>query len=121
MASYALWDYVSTPTLMIAADVLSSVRQKGQMPGAFDSHSQTSLMLATGTGFMTGPDLATICHKGAKKLHMLVINNVYSIYTQNASLAARWSEFPRLLTTLCIFSLPICQDYLLSKFRKEYR
>jgi len=90
------------------------------MPGAFDSHSQTSLMLATGTGLMTGPDLTTICQKATQKLHLLVVNDIYPIYAQNASLAPRWCEFPTPLT-LSTSSLSICQNCLLSKFRKEYR
>jgi len=45
----------------MAADVLSGVGQKGQVPGALDSHSQTSLVLGTATGFMGGPDLAMSC------------------------------------------------------------
>ena len=106
------------PTLLVAADVLSGVRQKGQVPGALDSHSQTSLVFATGTSFMTGPDLATICQKAAKKLHLLVINDVDPIYAQNASLAPRWCEFPT--SPLTPSSLSICQNYLLSKFKKEY-
>ena len=111
---------IGAPTLLVAADVLSSVRQKGQVPGALDSHSQTSLVFATGTSFMTGPDLATICQKGAKKLHLLVINDVDLIYAQNVSLAPRWREFPTSPPSLCTSS-SICQNYLLSKFRKEYR
>jgi hypothetical protein len=103
-----------TPTLLIAADVLSGVGQKGQVPGALDSHSQTSLVLATGTGLMTGLDLATVCQKAAKKLHLLVINNVDPIYAQNTSLAARWCEFPPSPPIRPTFScsLSICQDYL---------
>jgi len=97
--------------------MLRGVGQKGQVPGTLDSHSQTSLVLATGTGFMTGLDLATICQKVSKKLHLLVINDVDPIYAQNASLAARWCEFPR--PPPCSFSP--CQNYLLSTFRKEYR
>lgn len=90
--------------------MLSSVGQKGQVPGALDSHSQTSLVPATGTGFVTGPDLATICQKATKKLHPLVINVIYPIYTQNASLAALWSEWA---TPPLLYVLSICQDYLL--------
>ena len=94
------------------------------MPSALDSHSQTSLVLATGTSFVTGLDLATICQKVAKELHLLVINDVDSIYAQKASSAARWCEFTTLPLPLITFfssSLSICQNYLLSKFRREYR
>jgi hypothetical protein len=93
------------------------------MPGALDSHGQTSLVLATRTSFVTRLDLATICQKVAKKIYLLVINDVDSIYAQKASLAARRCEFrtlpPPLRTSSC-FSPSTCQNYLLSKFRKEY-
>jgi len=83
------------------------------MPGALDSHSQTSLVLATGTSFVTGLDLATICQKVAKELHLLVINDVDSIYAQKASSAARRCEFttPPLGTFFSSSSSPsICQN-----------
>jgi len=73
--------------------VFSGMRQKGQVSSALDSHSQTSLVFATGTGLVTRLDLATICQKVAKKPHLLVINDVDPIYAQNASPAPWWREF----------------------------
>jgi hypothetical protein len=110
--------------LLIAADVLSGVRQKGQTPGTLDSRSHTSLVLSTGAGFMGRLDLAPICQKGTKKPHVLVINGVDSIYAQNAPFAPPWPEFPTLVPMPCTsscFSPSTCQNYLLFKFRKEYR
>ena len=109
---------ITAPTLLIAADVLSGVRQKSQVPGALDSHSQTPLVFATGSGFMTRFDLASICQKVTKKPHLLVINDVNLIYAQKAFLTPRWSVSRSPLTPSSTLPPSTCQVYLLIQIQK---
>jgi hypothetical protein len=75
--------------LAVAPKVLSSIGQKGQVPGPLDRHGQTPLMPGASSRSAAGGDLAPISDKAAQKVGALVVYDINPVYAKGAYLATR--------------------------------
>jgi hypothetical protein len=115
------WSATVINVLAVAPKVLSSIGQKGQVSGTFDSYGQSPLVLCTGSRLTPRLDFPSIGEKATQKVGLLVIYDINLVCTKGAyptpgdvfgclnapSLLA--SGIPSLLGIPVLF---VCQSYL---------